>query len=79
MTMSKPLGGVVWCSVGGGGASTYLLSKLSGLFFDVSQNLSPQNYLNFLVATCPFLVSNSCVINQYLLVYNGYDNFAVNM
>ena len=63
----------------GWGASTCLLSKLSGLFFDVSQNLSPQNYLNFIVATCPFLVSNSCVMNQCLLVYNDYDNFGVNI
>ena len=63
----------------GWGASTCLLSKLSGLFFDVSQNLSPQSYLNFIVATCPLLVSNSCVMNQYLLVNDDYDNFAVSI
>ena len=45
----------------------------------LKKKLSPQNYLNSIVATCPFWFQILDVMNQHLLVYNDYDNFSVNI
>ena len=46
-----PPGGIVWCSVGGRRLAFFRIFLLCSLMF---QNLSPQNYLNYIVVTCPF-------------------------
>ena len=48
VTMSMPPGGIVWCSVGGRRLAFFRIFLLCSLMF---QNLSPQNYLNYIVVT----------------------------